>query len=193
MADTPDVFSYEPTVQMPRPKAAQLPEQVPQPVKASHSPVAIVQGATGGLSQHTYSLRCDRLQIASFLLFAGYLAFFLRNLFYLDTFNSTADWLLFWDHLAITILTGLIGLRLWTRCEIDAKVSGGDRTVRLRRLGHVLCGAHLRSTSGKCGRRIYRFDPAPVDAADLRLCPVHPEHLATGGGGHRHAWRRPRF
>lgn len=118
MADTPDTFEYEPTVRMPRPLAA-LPKKQP-----SHRPVAIVQGSTGGLSQQTYSLRCDRLRIASLTLFVAFALFFVRNLFILDRFVTAADSLLFWDHLAITLLTGVIGLRLSTHCQTTRKYLG---------------------------------------------------------------------
>lgn len=96
--------------------------QMPRPLAAldrdpSHQPIAIVEGNNGGLTQQTYELRCDRLRMASLLLFAGYLLFFVRNLFYLDTFTTNADWALFWVHAAITVVTGVIGIRLSQRCE----------------------------------------------------------------------------
>lgn len=112
MSDTPDSFAYEQTVQMPRPVAA-LERAAP-----AHQPVAIVEGSTGGLTQHTFRLRCERLRIAALLMFAGFLAFFIKNLFYLESFRTTADWLLFWDHAAITTLTGLVGWRLARHCHL---------------------------------------------------------------------------
>jgi eukaryotic-like serine/threonine-protein kinase len=117
MADTPDSFAFEQTVQMARP----VPAKDRNP---SHQPIAIIEGSPSGLSHHTFSLRCERLRMAALLLFAGYLLFFVRNLFYLETFVTTADWLLFWDHALITVLTGVIGVRLLMKCQTTRKHLG---------------------------------------------------------------------
>lgn len=112
MADTPAYSPFEPTVQMQRP--------VPRGGRgdATHRPVAIVEGSGEDLSQQTYSLRCERLRTASLLLCAGYLVFLIRSLFSLDTLRTTADWVLFWDHVAITLVTGFIGWRLSVSCRV---------------------------------------------------------------------------
>jgi serine/threonine-protein kinase len=115
MSDTPVPAEFQQTVQMQRPVA-----QPPQ-AEASHLAVEIIEGTGVGLSQQTYGLRCERLRIASLLLFVGFLAFFVRNLFYLETFVTTADWLLFWVHAAITAVTGMVGWRLTTECEFSRK------------------------------------------------------------------------
>lgn len=78
--------------------------------------VEIVEGSTPELSVETTDLLCDRLRIASLLLFGGYAAFFVKSLFELDQFQTRIEWWLFWDHLAITLVTGLVGWRLCTHC-----------------------------------------------------------------------------
>ncbi|MGE0377976.1 MAG: serine/threonine protein kinase [Planctomycetaceae bacterium] len=110
-----------------------------KPGAISHPAMALVEGTDPGLSQQTHELLAHRLRIASLLLFAGYLAFFIKNLFYLETLRTAADWLLFWDHLAITLLTGIVGLRLCVVCphvhqhlrKVELLVFGGSATFFL--------------------------------------------------------------
>lgn len=117
---------------------------VRRPEGVSRPHIALVEGSDPGLSQQTYELLAQRLRIASLLLFGGYAAFFIKNLFYLETYRTTSDWLLFWDHLAIMLVTGIVGLRLCVRCEHILKhlrlaellVFGGSATYFLL-LSHV--------------------------------------------------------
>ncbi|HUG67609.1 MAG TPA: serine/threonine-protein kinase [Pirellulaceae bacterium] len=78
--------------------------------------VGIVEGSTPELSAETNNLLRDRLRAASLLLFVGFLAFFVKALFDLGSNETTFDWILFADHAAITIITGIVGLRLCTEC-----------------------------------------------------------------------------
>ncbi len=129
MSSTPSQFDQ--TVQMASPV-------VPSD-SAPHPAIALVEGTHPGLSQETQQLLAHRLRIASLLLFAGFLVFFVRNLFYLDTFLTLADWMLFWDHLAIILVTGVVGLRLCTDCHhtrkhlriVELLVFGGSATFFL--------------------------------------------------------------
>lgn len=84
----------------------------------SHRAVAFVDGSTPQLSAETNKLPRDRLRIASLLLFGGYSAFFVKSLFELNQFETQIEWWLFWDHLAITFVTGFVGWRLCTHCEM---------------------------------------------------------------------------
>ncbi len=110
-----------------------------QPASAPHPVIELVEGTDPGISQETEQLLAHRLRIASLLLFAGFLVFFAKNLFYLDSFSTTPEWLLFWDHLAITIVTGVVGLRLCTDCQhtrkhlrtVELLVFGGSATFFL--------------------------------------------------------------
>ncbi|MEZ6063533.1 MAG: serine/threonine-protein kinase [Planctomycetaceae bacterium] len=82
--------------------------------RRSHFPVQILKQTRGGLAEETTALLSRRLKAASLLAFAGFLTFFIKNLFFLDDFVTLADWLLFWVHLAVTVLAGVISLCLWT-------------------------------------------------------------------------------
>ncbi len=106
---------YAPTVEMST--RDDTPVQTrPTSITNRHPLMAMVEGSSPHLSRETNDLLRDRLRVASLLLFAGYLAFFVKNLFYLDRFQSALDWVLFWDHLAITVVTGIIGLRMCMSC-----------------------------------------------------------------------------
>jgi serine/threonine-protein kinase len=86
-------------------------------LESRHVPIALVEGSQPGLSRETDTLLRERLRIASLLLFSGFLAFLVKNLLFLEGVRGTPHWILFWDHLAITLLTGMIGWRLCTGCD----------------------------------------------------------------------------
>lgn len=111
-----DFSAYANTVEMTSDEATPKVAD-PPPTPKRHPLVALVEGSTPGLSGETYDLLRDRLRIASLLLFAGFLSFFIKNLFSLDRFVTALDWVLFWDHFAITAVTGVIGVRLCMSCR----------------------------------------------------------------------------
>jgi len=90
------------------------PDQVPQ-LQPQHA-VALVEGNTPQLSAETHDLLRDRLRIASLLLFAGLLAFFVKGLFELDQIRTPIQWWIFGCHLAVTLIAGLAGARLCVNC-----------------------------------------------------------------------------
>ncbi len=86
----------------------------------SHDPhhgVAFVEGSTPNLSAETDDLLRDRLRTASLLLFAAFAAFFVKSLLRIGLFETTFDWLLFVVHAGITFITGMVGVRLCTKCQ----------------------------------------------------------------------------
>jgi len=83
--------------------------------------IALVEGGTPELSGETHSLLRSRLRAAALLLSLGFAAFFVRNLFYLNHLKTISDWVLFWDHLFVTLLTGGIGLSLCRTCGISLR------------------------------------------------------------------------
>ena len=111
-----DFSAYANTVEMP--STAQTPK-VAEPAQRPnrHPLVALVEGSTPGLSGETNDLLRDRLRVASLLLFAGYLSFFIKNLFFPDRFDTTLNRILLGVHLTMTVLTGVIGMRLCMRCR----------------------------------------------------------------------------
>ncbi len=125
--------AYAKTVEMAA--NAKTPENLdPRNSRSRHPLVALVEGSAPHLSAEIYDLLRDRLRTASLLLFAGYLSFFVKNLFHLARFQTTWDWVIFWEHFAITLTTGIIGVRLCMRCRhmlahlrvVEAIVFGGS-------------------------------------------------------------------
>ena len=78
--------------------------------------MALVEGNTPQLSTETNDLLRRRLRSASLMLFAGFLAFFIRNFFYLSRLESTLDWTVLSTHGVVTLITGMVGLRFCTNC-----------------------------------------------------------------------------
>ena len=78
--------------------------------------IELIEGSRPDLSQETLDLLRDRLRIASLLLFAGFFAFFVKNLIFPSTANTGVEPLLFWLHLTMTVITGVVGIRLCTNC-----------------------------------------------------------------------------
>jgi serine/threonine-protein kinase len=82
-------------------------------------PMAIVEGSTPELSSEINDLLRRRLRSAALLLFAGFLAFFVRSvILHLSQRSHTVlDWAFFLDHALVTLITGLVGFRLCTNCQ----------------------------------------------------------------------------
>jgi len=108
--------------------ASQFAETIDSPLEHStdsvppltkRHPMALVEGNTPHLSDETDALLRNRLRIAALLLFAGFLAFFIKSLFYLDQITATCQHLLFWDHLLVTCLAGALVLGLCRNCGVS--------------------------------------------------------------------------
>ena len=99
---------FDPTIDA-TPSAAFGP---PQP----HRGVALIEGSTPELSAETNDLLRDRLRVASLLLSVGFLAFFVKKLFELGSNETPFDWFLLAYHAAITVVAGMVGVRLCTQC-----------------------------------------------------------------------------
>jgi len=79
--------------------------------------VALIEGSTPHLSGETHHLLRTRLRMAALLLSAGFLAFFLKSLLYLERLTTLPQQLLFWDHLFTTLLIGALALKLCRHCN----------------------------------------------------------------------------
>jgi len=110
MAQHIESSPFEQTVETARPKTQRAKKSIKQ--KA----VAIIEGSAPELSAETYDLLRRRLRAVSVLFFAGFGAFFIRGLFYLGQYESVLDWVVFWSHLGVTLLLGMISLRLCANC-----------------------------------------------------------------------------
>jgi serine/threonine-protein kinase len=78
--------------------------------------VAIVADSAPGLSAEVQALLSERLKLAALVLGFGFLIYLIKGLFYLDRLQTPAHWQLFWMHVGVTVLEGMLGLRLCTRC-----------------------------------------------------------------------------
>ncbi len=110
-----DHSAYAKTVEMP--SNVETPDNLDSAARRRHPLVALVEGSLPHYSGEINDLLRDRLRTASLLLFAGYLSFFIKNLFSLERFQTGLDRVLFWEHFGITVVTGIVGLRLCMRCR----------------------------------------------------------------------------
>jgi eukaryotic-like serine/threonine-protein kinase len=141
---------FDPTIDAPPPAA------VPSTPRRG---VALVEGSTPELAAETNDLLRDRLRIASLLLFAGFLAFFVQKLVHLGRIETTFDWALFACHGAITTIAGMVGLRLCTKCPkirrhlraAEVMVFGGSAVffclVSCSMLGETASQGYVRSVA----------------------------------------------
>jgi serine/threonine-protein kinase len=119
--------------------------------------VALIEGSTPQLSAETNDLLRDRLRVASLLLCVGFLAFFVKKLFDLASHETTFDWGVFAYHAAITVVTGMVGMRLCTECPkirrhlrmAEVAVFGGSAVffflVSCRMLAETASEGYIRS------------------------------------------------
>ncbi len=80
-------------------------------------PVEMIEGTESGLSGETLALLRKRLRLAAVLMFAAFLVFLPQHFFETD-FAVPGATLLFGFHVAVTLVTGIIGARLCQRCQI---------------------------------------------------------------------------
>ena len=110
MAQHIEATPFDQTVATERPTTRRVKKSIKQ--KA----VAIIEGSAPELSGETYDLLRRRLRAVAVLFFIGFGAFFVRSLFTLDQHESAVDWVIFWTHLGVTLVLGMISLRLCTNC-----------------------------------------------------------------------------
>lgn len=115
---------FEQTQQMPAPQtdvtAATIVDSKPKPT-AAQAFVAMVQGSSVNFSKEVNTLLASRLKIASLILSAGYAAFFIKGLLIPTRVGLVNAEFLWWTHLGITILTGVIAQRLCGGCHYFLK------------------------------------------------------------------------
>jgi len=94
-----------------------LPESVPATVP--RRPVVLVEGSTPHLTEETRDLLRSRLRAAALILLTGFLAFFVKDLFFLEKYTTTADQVQFWAHVLMILLMGAIAATLCRRCAMS--------------------------------------------------------------------------
>ena len=78
--------------------------------------VALVEGSAPGQTQETRDLLRNRLRIVAILLCAGFSAFLLRSLLWFDQYAAGPHALVFYSHVAVTVLMGLLAFKLCQHC-----------------------------------------------------------------------------
>jgi len=78
--------------------------------------VALIEGSQPDYSGELRNLSTERLKTAALIQCAAFVAFFIRNLFVLDQFQTTVDWLLLTAHVVMMLVSGLVGIRLLCGC-----------------------------------------------------------------------------
>ena len=74
--------------------------------------VALVAGSTPHLSSETQTLLRSRIRAAGLVLFAGFLAFTIKSFFYLETFHTPLERVLFALAGSVTLLSALLAATL---------------------------------------------------------------------------------
>ena len=83
--------------------------------------VALVEGSSPHLTEETQDLLRSRLRISALILFAGYLGFFVLDLFLLGIDSSPTDRRQFVAHVLVTLLMGGVAAALCRRCVVSLR------------------------------------------------------------------------
>ncbi|MBN1853531.1 MAG: protein kinase [Pirellulales bacterium] len=79
---------------------------------AARRKVALIEGSTPHLASETQSILHARLRIVALLFFAGFLSFLLWNWIWSRTYNQSSHPNIFWLHIGVIILLGIVGFGL---------------------------------------------------------------------------------
>ena len=100
---------------------------------AGRRPIALFEGSAPHLTTETQQVLRSRLRTVAILFFSGFLSFFTWSLFWLDWYDQTGNWYIFWLHLAVTGLLGVMGISLCRKCV--------HSTAKLRVFEAIIFGA----------------------------------------------------
>jgi len=81
----------------------------------------LIEGSRPALSSAVHGVLRDRLRITSLLLFCGFTAFFVRNLFEEPAFEGIVGAVLFWSHAGIICVAGVMAFRMCRECAYPLK------------------------------------------------------------------------
>lgn len=88
------------------------------PAKNDSAPrPVLIEGSGPGLSATVDGVLRDRLKISALLLFSGFAIFFIRKLFQEPEFEGTLRTVVFWSHLSIIAVAGLVAFRMCRNCQ----------------------------------------------------------------------------
>ncbi len=80
--------------------------------------VALIEGSAPGQTQETRDLLRSRLRMVAILLCAGFAAFLVRSLWAFDEYVLGDHAVVFYAHLTVTVLLGLVAQRLCVHCRV---------------------------------------------------------------------------
>ena len=112
MTSEPSSISNDVTLDSPRGDAI---------AAAVHRRVALIEGSTPHMSTETQGLLRRRLRITALLMFGGFLAFLINGLFSPQEVTTALHRGLFWDHVLVTAMLGLVGLGMCRECPISLR------------------------------------------------------------------------
>lgn len=164
--------------------------------------VALVEGSAPGQSQETRDLLRNRLRIVAILLCAGFAAFLLRSLFSIQEYAAGEHAVVFYAHITVTLLLGIVAHRLCAHCPVVEKNLGwaellifGGSSAFFILLGYhkiIFCAqlgdghSHIPNIAGAWSLLIFcyalfvpnNWKRAAVVMGLMALCPIAIEVLA---------------
>ncbi len=118
MSQVPQVDSNAETIESSSPFGQQLNSgSLPSRAPARRQ-VALVEGSGPRQSQETLGILAKRLRLVALLLGAGFAAFLLRGLLSFEQYVSGDHAVVFYAHVAVTLLLALIAQRLCVHCKM---------------------------------------------------------------------------
>ncbi len=79
--------------------------------------IGLLRESDQHLTREIDAVLCERLRIASLLLFGGFSAFLLKQLLAGMPWSSPIEVAAFWTHVAVTVITGIVAQRLCAHCK----------------------------------------------------------------------------
>lgn len=83
--------------------------------------VALIEGSAPGQTQETRDLLRNRLRLVAILLCAGFAAFLLKSFWSIGEYTQGPHAIVFYGHVAVTLLLGLVAQRLCAHCQLVEK------------------------------------------------------------------------
>ncbi|MCA9232695.1 MAG: serine/threonine protein kinase [Planctomycetales bacterium] len=88
---------------------------------AARRQVALVEGSTPQLSFETRSLLRDRLRLLAIMLFLLFAVFLIRSLWFFEQYVLGPGAVVFYGHLAVTLVLAVVAQRLCSHCDVFEK------------------------------------------------------------------------
>ncbi|NQU22874.1 MAG: serine/threonine protein kinase, partial [Candidatus Nealsonbacteria bacterium] len=103
----------------PRHGAAVTPSDDTHSDRVAQGQVELIEGSGPEMTRETESLLRGRLRLAALVMFFGFLVFLPQHVFQGSSFARSGGVFLFFSHLSVTIVLGMVGILLCRRCGIS--------------------------------------------------------------------------